>query len=211
MRAAPVGLYTVSRRLPESEAFTWGCETAALTHGHPTGQYPAGVLALLVHALVEGSSLRESLISAKAELRRHQRHEETLAALEKAESLAIAPLPPEEALARIGQGWVAEEALAIAVFCSLRASNLEEGIVMAVNITGDSDSTGAITGNLMGAMNGVHEIPDRWLAPLELREIILEMADDLATISQWPLSEFPQDTPEKTQEQDFWCNRYPGY
>ena len=72
--------------------------------------------------------------------------------MEKAESLAIAPLSPEEALAKIGQGWVAEEAMAIAVFCSLRSPNLEEGVVMAVNITGDSDSTGAITGNLMGAM-----------------------------------------------------------
>ena len=210
MRAAPVGLYTASRRLSEGDAFTWGCEIAALTHGHPTGQYPAGALAMLVHTLVESSSLREALARVKTELQRHPQHEETLAALQKAESLAVSPTSEPEALAKLGQGWVAEEALAISVFCALRAASLEEGIVMAVNITGDSDSTGAITGNLLGAMSGVHEIPDRWLAPLELREVILEMADDLATVNDWPLSEFPHNSEEKAREQDYWCKRYPG-
>jgi ADP-ribosylglycohydrolase len=50
---------------------------------------------------------------------------------------------------------VADEALGIALFCAVRARNLEDGVVMAVNITGDSDSTRAITGNLLGVMLGV--------------------------------------------------------
>jgi ADP-ribosyl-[dinitrogen reductase] hydrolase len=58
-------------------------------------------------------------------------------------------------LPSLGQGWVAEEALAIAVLCALAADTPRNAIIAAVNHDGDSDSTGSITGNLVGAMHGV--------------------------------------------------------
>lgn len=84
---------------------------------------------------------------------------------------------------------------------------------MAANITGDSDSTAAIAGNLLGAMLGVHEIPERWLGPLELREVISGMADDLATVNAWALAEPGQDlsSPGSIRERDYWGTRYPGW
>jgi len=82
---------------------------------------------------------------------------------------------------------VAEEALAISVYCALAAPSFEDAIVRAVNRDGDSDSTGSITGNLLGAKLGVEAIPPRWLASLELREIIEQLADDLASYRDWPL------------------------
>ncbi|HWQ08786.1 MAG TPA: ADP-ribosylglycohydrolase family protein [Holophaga sp.] len=199
MRAAPVGLYAATLGQPSEQAFAWGCAIAGLTHGHPTGQYPAGVLAMLVCGLLQGWGLPESISAAKELLLRQPGHEETFRAVEAAERLAAGPAPVDGALAELGQGWVAEEALAIALFCALRARNLEEGIVMAVNITGDSDSTGAIAGNLLGAVKGVHEIPIRWLASLELREAVIEMADDLATAPAWDV-----------QDAAYWRSRYPA-
>ena len=50
---------------------------------------------------------------------------------------------------------------------------------MAVNHLGDSDSTGAITGNILGAWLGATAIDKSWLEPLEPREIIETLADDL--------------------------------
>ena len=44
---------------------------------------------------------------------------------------------------------------------------------------GDSDSTGSITGNLLGAMHGIGALPERWLAQLELRDVIERVARDL--------------------------------
>jgi len=52
-------------------------------------------------------------------------------------------------------------------------------VLLAVNHSGDSDSTGAITGNLLGLMLGVGAIPEKWLAELELRAEIEAMAGDL--------------------------------
>lgn len=53
------------------------------------------------------------------------------------------------------------------------------GIISAVNHKGDSDSTGAVTGNILGALHGYDAIDDKWKTDLEIIDVILEMADDL--------------------------------
>lgn len=74
----------------------------------------------------------------------------------------------------------AEEALGIAVYCALAAAgDFKRGVVLAVNHGGDSDSTGAITGNILGALLDVDAIPGRWLEQLEMREVIEQLADEL--------------------------------
>ena len=212
MRIAPVGLLVAATGETAERAFDWGCEMAGLTHGHPTGQLPAGVLAVLIRELAEGADLNKALHAAKKLLRQHPHHKETLDAIEKAEQLASSVAPAEECLPLLGEGWIAEEALAVALFCSLRAKNLEDGVIMAVNITGDSDSTGAITGNILGTMLGVEQIPARWLDKLELREVITEIADDLASVKQWRISsgEYRR-SPEEEAEENWWTTKYPGW
>ena len=207
MRMAPVGLMGWSEGWSAQEVFRTGNALSALTHAHPSGIYPSGVLAVLILALIDGASLQEGLATAKALLKTETRHEETLRAIETAESLAASTLPPHEAIARLGQGWVAEEALAIAVYCALVARTFRQGVVLAVNHDGDSDSTGSIAGNLLGAMHGVKAIPEAWLEPLELREVIAETAHDLYDARAWDLGEY-----SKNRE----CNehllqKYPGW
>ena len=72
-----------------------------------------------------------------------------------AERLAGQGPAHHDTLGRLGGGWVGEEALATVVYCALCAADFESAIVIAVNHAGDSDSTGAITGNLLGAANGM--------------------------------------------------------
>lgn len=73
-----------------------------------------------------------------------------------------------------------------------------EGIVMAVNITKDNDSTGAVTGNLLDAVSGEAVTPSRWFSSFDLREANREIADYLATIVQLsgqPASAYPETYP----------------
>lgn len=192
MRVAPVGLFAWRLRKygsPE-EAFKLGAELAALTHGHPTGSLTAGVLSVLVMALTDGASLSEALTAAKIILRDHRAHEETQHAIEQAEWLAISGLPHEHAIAQLGEGWVAEEALAIAIYCALVARDFRHGVMLAVNHDGDSDSTGSIVGNLLGTLHGVKAIPDEWLEPLELRDVITELAQDLYAFKDWHIGAY---------------------
>ena len=52
-------------------------------------------------------------------------------------------------------------------------------MIAAVNHGGDSDSTGAVTGNILGAAVGYDAIPQFFKDDLELHDVILHMADDL--------------------------------
>ncbi|MFN8994459.1 MAG: ADP-ribosylglycohydrolase family protein [Pseudomonadota bacterium] len=199
MRVAPVGLYAWHLRSRQTleEVFALGRDLAALTHGHPTGSLAGGVLAVLVFRLVAGGHLIEAIGDAKGCLRRWPDHEETLRAIEQAETLSQSQSSPIEAIAALGEGWTAEEALAIGLYCALVAGSFKEGVILAVNHDGDSDSTGAIAGHLLGLMHGVQDIPRDWLAPLELRELIVQVADDLACLD--------------TVDPNRLAERYPGY
>jgi ADP-ribosylglycohydrolase len=81
--------------------------------------------------------------------------------------------------AGLGEGWVAEEAIAVATYCALTAADFRSGVLLAVNHGGDSDSTGAICGNLLGAQLGAGAIDADLLDGLEGREAIIQIADDL--------------------------------
>lgn len=52
-------------------------------------------------------------------------------------------------------------------------------MIVSVNHKGDSDSTGAVTGNILGALIGYDAIDSKWKKDLELLDVILEVADDL--------------------------------
>jgi ADP-ribosyl-[dinitrogen reductase] hydrolase len=79
-----------------------------------------------------------------------------------------------------------DTALAIAC-CALRAGmTVEDGIVWAVNLGGDSDTHGALTGALLAARFGVEAIPARWRQRIEQLDDIITLADSLAALSTDP-------------------------
>ena len=100
--------------------------------------------------------------------------------IDRAVALSESDTGDLDAIHALGQGWVGDEALAIAVYCALKYENdFEKAMIAAVNHNGDSDSTGAIAGNILGAHLGAAAIPEKYLANLELKDAILELADDL--------------------------------
>lgn len=191
MRAAPIALLG-------EDAFAFGVGNGLLTHGHPSGFLSAGALAHLVHLLLRDADLPAAVAATRAKLLAWDDHEEQVAALDAAVALAAAGPAPETIADRLGGGWTGEEALAIAVCAALAVSDMREGLLLAVNHSGDSDSTGAICGNILGAMWGTAAIPEEWLAKLELRDVIEQLTRDA-------LAEFG-DTPP-----DSWGDRYPSW
>jgi ADP-ribosyl-[dinitrogen reductase] hydrolase len=175
MRVAPVGL--VARDM--ETAFDLGSAMARLTHGHPSGYLSAGFLAATINCIVAGSAIGEAVSGATALLKAKQGHEEVLSAVEAALQLATKGAPSAEMVETLGGGWVGEEALAISLYCALAVDSFEDALVLAVNHSGDSDSTGSIAGQIMGARHGLEVIPERWLTSLELREEITSLAEDL--------------------------------
>lgn len=191
MRVAPVGLFGAGEHAWNPHiAFETANKICALTHGHPTGSLTGGALAVIIQYMAAGDPLPPAVNLAKRVLREQDRHEETLDAIEAAEALAAdAEIPPERAIEKLGAGWIAEEALAISIYCSLVARDFRHGVLLAVNHGGDSDSTGAITGNILGVQLGLEAIPKEWLEPLELREVIRQLAEDLHDCRSWTTNE----------------------
>lgn len=175
MRIAPVGLVE-----PPDRVFDTACGIAAITHGHPTGYLAAGCMAQIIREIISGQDLLTAVEKAGRRLEGVQYHDECSRALSKALGAHKHQPADVETVASLGLGWIAEEALAIGVYCALAAGeDFKKGITLAVNHSGDSDSTGAITGNLLGALLGTTAIPKPYLAELELVSLIEEIAGDL--------------------------------
>jgi len=172
MRMAPAGLST------GIDPFQTGCDLAAITHGHPTGYIAAGCFAEIIHALAHGASLERAARQGMERLQ-DQDAAETRRALELALVLGEDSNARAEDVERLGQGWIAEEALAIGLYCALVARDFTHGVLLAVNHGGDSDSTGSITGNILGLIHGEAGIPRTWLDRLELHDVIVQLATDL--------------------------------
>jgi ADP-ribosylglycohydrolase len=182
MRSAPVGLVAVDAE----QAFRRACDAAVLTHGHPSGYLAAGYFAVVVHRLVRDAPLEEAMRVADDLLMAQQDGAEVAGAVEAARRASAGEVAFPMVVERLGGGWVAEEALAIALLCALRAEGRAPDAVAttlwrAAAHGGDSDSTGSLTGNLLGAMHGVEALPPLWLDDLELREVIERVARDLHT------------------------------
>jgi ADP-ribosyl-[dinitrogen reductase] hydrolase len=172
MRVASIGLVA-------QDPFELGCAAAALTHGHPSGYLAAGAFALLLNEVARGRELPDAVGRTIHRLRRADDAAEVVDALSDALRLAADQPGDAQALTALGEGWVAEEALAIAVYCALPARTFRSAVLLAANHGGDSDSTASICGNLLGAAAGADTIDADLLSDLEGRDVIERVADDL--------------------------------
>ena len=63
-------------------------------------------------------------------------------------------------------------------------NDLSKALIVSVNHSGDSDSTGEVTGNILGALHGYSAIDEKWKKGLELSDLILDTADRLADLAE---------------------------
>lgn len=198
MRVAPCAFFP--------NAFDNAAESARTTHGHPSGYLAAGLFAdILARIWSEGIELAAATRASLAAHGDKPGMEETHRIIERVLALhQSGKQPSPESIERLGGGWVAEEALAIGLWCALAADSLEEGVITAVNHSGDSDSTGLIAGHFLGLIHGPEAIPQRWLEHLELRDVVEQVAWDIVQIpGQYQTEEI--DVAEAVEQ------RYPGW
>lgn len=236
MRVAPMALLDAGYASRSENCYSIeelaeaGGEIAECTHKHPLGFLPASLLTVLLYKVVpmtpeqvseeidgivaDTVNILDHIYKGKYEYDKRFLKELT----NKAVLLAHSNLSDADAIRLLGEGWVAEEAWVIALFCAIRhIDSVEDAIIASVNHDGDSDSTGSICGNIMGAIYGYEHIKNRNIfcpkgkqleETLELSDIILALADDLATgcvISEYD----PIDTPEKQQWYERYCQMRP--
>lgn len=209
MRIAPLGLYM---RNPEF-AGKYAAEISALTHGHPLANIPSYVFATMIYFILnEKLNIEEALIKSIKQFKekfnvydkQNNKYFENL--IDKAIKLSKENISDIEAIKELGEGWVAEEAFAIAIYSCLKyQDDFANAIICAVNHDGDSDSTGAIAGNIMGVYLGYNSIPKYYIDNLELKDLIYEIAEDLS--SDIPVGEYNVNNDEYWLSKYLYCNR----
>jgi ADP-ribosylglycohydrolase len=180
-RVAPVGLVA-----NEATAFELASAVARTTHGHPSACLAAGCLGHIIAGIVRGKRITQMVEAVKIRLvQMGDLADECLAGLNRAMALLAKGPPSLQKMASLGHGETAVEVLAIALYCAIAAGNdFAKGIAMAIRQPGTAAHTGAVTGALIGVYAGDAAIPPRFVKPLELRALILEMAEDLERIGQ---------------------------
>ena len=209
MRVAPVGLY-----MRNSEtAGKFGAEASSLTHGHPLGIIPAYVFSTLIWYLSNTKAsiedaLKMSITQFKEKFNIFNKKDTNnfLELIDKAIKMSKDNISDITAINELGEGWVAEEAFAIAIYSCLKYSNsFKETVICAVNHDGDSDSTGAIAGNIIGAFLGYDSIPDEYRNNIELKDIVLELADDLSI--DIPVGEYNENNDKQWLDKYVYCKK----
>jgi ADP-ribosylglycohydrolase len=191
MRVAPVPLFAaVDSRMSIEEADQLAADAAEITHLHPLGFIPAALMAHIIYRLAQDEQPAQEAFVAYIEEgldaldHLFPQYPQEVNQMKKLIGLAIQLANNEKSdllnIEFIGGGWVGEETLAIALYCAIRYfDNFEQALIASVNHGGDSDSTGAVTGNILGAAIGYTALPQHFKDNLEQVDVILHMADDL--------------------------------
>lgn len=192
MRIAPIPLYAaISDEMNIVDADMLSGDAAQLTHHHPLGYIPAALMSHIIYRLVQDEHpnrstfetyIHEGMEQLKALYAVSKTSLRTLEQLvNRALELSVNDQSDVENIEQhLGGGWVAEETLVIAIYCIHRYfDNFERAIIASVNHSGDSDSTGAVTGNILGTIFGYDAIPKFYREDLELHDVILKLADEM--------------------------------
>lgn len=194
MRIAPIACFAACGHFGSKKSVAEECaNVAALTHGHPLGYISAAFLGCMIYLIIKSKIERENtledIISESMNVTKElygsnvyfQEFENIIL---KAVELSNKNIENSDAINQLGQGWVAEEATAIAIYSILKhRDNFMNAVICAVNHDGDSDSTGSIAGNILGAYLGLSIVDytgDK-LINIEAYEVIYELANDLVS------------------------------
>ena len=170
MRCAPVAVRFRSDRARLIQA---SIDTARMTHADPRATWGAVALNQAIVHLLNGGSLGDVLGAAVKGIK------------EQKVVKAIDQVPTLEYQSLRSGGFVLDT-LATSFWCLLNRPSAEEAIVTAVTLGDDADTTGAVTGALAGAAWGAAAMPARWLAVLQVRDEVRELARSLAA---WDLAD----------------------
>ncbi|WP_275410351.1 ADP-ribosylglycohydrolase family protein [Streptomyces sp. SID14478] len=176
---------------------------AALTHGHPTALAASDLTAHATWLLAHGCELGDLLprLRAYAQESRHTYHaewlgdlaakagaadprafiafgwDECLRALDTAAAALRVKDVGRDPSKAVGAGWIAEEALATALYCLLVVDgDPRPAVARAAHSSGDSDSIAALAGAFAGASRGLVYWPPEWREALEYKDRISALA-----------------------------------
>lgn len=159
MRILPIALRF--RHEPPDRLLELASRASGITHRHPRSQVACGVYCLVAAGLLRGQSVQAA----------HQLAVQTVSPIFKSKPLAgerhyfdaaLAPDLATLAEQRIGSSGHVVDTLTASLWCLLSTGGYSEAVLKAVNLGGDTDTTGIAAGGLAGICYGIQAVPERW-------------------------------------------------
>ncbi len=184
--AVALGAFYEAGRMTPDQLMDLTAELSALTHGNPEAVFSAVTLAYIIAALrqVPDRPLLQQIEKAvdAMQARYGDRYPVRLVAepVRQAIALAEGPRQDPQTVMETMECRTAAQVLAGAVYASLRYQDDFDGaMICAVNHSGASCAVGAVTGAILGTIQGADTLPDFYLEGLECLPILTELADDM--------------------------------
>ena len=179
MRLAPVPMFKAAK--PANTLFAASAASSGTTHGAPQAVDACGAYGVLLGAALNGATKGDALALDVPG---------SLAALDSARPLHPAvqavldgSYRRKEPPAIRGTGYVVDT-LEAALWALERTHSFRDGLLKVVNLGDDADTTGAVYGQLAGALYGVEAIPAEWRTRVAWIDLIVELADALEALSR---------------------------
>jgi ADP-ribosyl-[dinitrogen reductase] hydrolase len=159
MRLAPITLYTAFMK--DVDIVKYSGETSKVTHNSLLSIEACRFMSLLISRLINGYSKNEALNSIDTEFK-----------TEIKDFLSLEYIVNKDTLNN--SGYVVDS-LKLALWGFYTTNNFKDGLLKVVNWGGDSDTNGAIYGQIAGAYYGLDGIPDNWKKVLYKKDMIKVM------------------------------------
>ncbi|MES2705634.1 MAG: ADP-ribosylglycohydrolase family protein [Verrucomicrobiota bacterium] len=186
MRILPVVL--ASLKQPDSVFQDRIQRASKITHGHPRSQLACVFFGLLVRAMMEGWMKEEAVKTAAGEFSAMCGSNLELPAFGR----VLRPDFRELREAEINSGGYVIDTLEAAVWCLLTTGGFAECVLQAVNLGGDTDTTGCVAGGLAGVCYGEEAIAEEWLAALPRGGELMGLFDAFRQVTASPISMKPR-------------------
>ncbi|WP_353929816.1 ADP-ribosylglycohydrolase family protein [Okeanomitos corallinicola TIOX110] len=156
-------------------------QVSCITHGHLRSQMACGIYISIAIELLTGFEPNVAYLQGLEKINALYSSGEY--ALEKPSfdrvfSGEIAQIPIEE----INSSGYVVDTLEASLWCLLNSSSYAQAVLKAVNLGGDTDTTGAVTGGLAGIYYGWESIPNEWLEQIARKQDIMDLASRLSLV-----------------------------
>jgi ADP-ribosylglycohydrolase len=170
-----------------AQAVQQSAEVVRTTHQSPVVLDACRYFGALLYGALKGTSKTQLLQDLYAPLPALWERRPLKVQIEQVASGSFRRKAPPE----VEGGGSVVQCLEAALWALNRSRNFRDGALLAVNLGLDADVTGAVYGQLAGAVYGVGGIPASWRRALLRRELIEEFADKLLSNALTRMAEAP--------------------
>ena len=176
MRSLPVAFLCFKYELDVHDTYNLVRDMSSLTHAHPIAVMGCFIYVNFVRSLLNGGSREDAYYEICHIDYGKFFDEDTIEAYGRILEGNLDQLKKNEINS---EGYVVST-LEAALWCLFNTPGYKSAVLMAVNLGGDTDTIGAVTGSMAGIFYGYKEIPSKWIDQLQKVEELIDLADDFA-------------------------------